>query len=62
MKVEVWLFEAFIFPKICHVFVVIGVDHMESKAYLDRYREIGRQKRTYIYISKNDIYNFGYVW
>ena len=42
MKVEVWLFEAFIFPKICHVFVVIGVDHMESKAYLDRYREIGR--------------------
>ena len=25
----------------CHVFVAIGVDHTELKAYLDRDREIG---------------------
>ena len=35
IKVEAWLFEAFVFPKMCHVFVVIGVDHTKLKAYLD---------------------------
>ena len=62
IKVEAWLFEAFVFQKMCHVFVVIGVDHTKLKAYLDRDRGIRRQKRTHFCISENNIDNFGYVW
>ena len=40
IKVKVWLFEAFIVQKYVTFFVVIGVDHTELKAYLDRHGAI----------------------